>query len=102
MWLKIFTSTMLVLTVLLTLNRPALVGPLPKHPVKRADALHYSERALVFTVALLGTLVGGGVGSIVLVRQANKEYRRLAMENMQSLIEGAIADQKQMAEKSDE
>ena len=93
---------MLILTVLLTLNRPTLVGPLPKHPVKRADALRYSERALVFTVALLGTLVGGGVGSIVLVRQANKEYRRLAMENMQSLIEGAIADQKQMAEKSDE
>lgn len=93
---------MLILTVVLTLNRPALVGPLPKHPVKRADALQYSERALVFTVALLGTLIGAGVGSIVLVRQANKEYRRLAMENMQSLIEGAIADQKLAAEKKDE
>ena len=99
MWLKLFTTVMLVLTLVLTLNRPALVGPLPKHPVKRADALRYSERALVFTVVLLGTLMGAGVGSIVLVRRANQEYKRLAMENMQALIEGAIADQKHTAER---
>jgi len=93
---------MLLLTLGLMLTRPALVGPAPHRPAKRLEALRYSERALAFTVLLIGSLVGSGVGAIKLVRLANQEYRRLAMENMQAMISGAIGDQKQVVEKKDE
>ena len=93
MWLKALTTLMLVLTLALMLCRPLIVGPAPHRPAKRAAALAYSERALGFTVLLIVFVVGAGYGSIKLARQAKEEYRRLAMENMQALIEGAIKDQ---------
>jgi len=89
---------MLLVTLGLMITRPIIVGPTPHRPVKRLEALAYSERALGFTALLIVSLVGAGVGAIKLVRLANAEYRRLAMENMQSLIEGAIEDHKTTAE----
>jgi hypothetical protein len=89
---------MLLITLGLMLTRPIIIGPAPHRPAKRLEALAYSERALGFTVLLILAISGAGYGSIMLVRRANEEYRRLAMENMQSLIEGAIEDHKQKAE----
>jgi hypothetical protein len=93
---------MFVLTLALMLVRPLIVGPTPHRPVKRAEALVYSERALGFTVLLILSVVGAGYGSISLVRIAKEEYRRLAAENMQAMIEGALRDQARQAEKDHE
>lgn len=93
---------MLALTLGLMLTRPIIVGPLPHRSAKRVEALRYAERSLGFTIALIISIVGSGAGAIKLVRDANREYRRLAMENMQALIDGAIDDQKQKQEKSNE
>jgi len=101
-WLKIFTSAMLLITVILMVGRPILVGPLPHRPAKRSELLVYSERALAFTGMLIVSLSSAGVGSIVLVRRANAEYRRLSMENMQVMLEGAIEDHKKKIEDTNE
>lgn len=92
MWLKLLVTLFLLGTLGLLVARPILVGPNPQRQDKRAVKLAFSERALAFTGALILTLSGAGVGAIVLVRRANEEYRLLAMENMKSLIEGAITD----------
>ncbi len=101
MWLRLFTTAMLFGALALMVGRSVIVGPLPHKPVKRIEALHYSQRALAFTTVLIVTLVGAGVGAIKLVRIANQEYRDRAMQNMQAMIEGAIADHKRTAEKPD-
>ena len=98
MWLRFFTASMLLVTLALMLARPIIVGPAPHRPAKRMEARAYSERALGFTVVLIVSVVAGGVGAIKLARIAREEYRRLAMENMQALIEGALKDQARAAE----
>ncbi len=88
---------MLLATISLMIARPLIVGPTPHHPAKRAQALAYSERALGFTALLILTVTGAGLGAIKLTRLAKEEYRRQAQENMQALIQGAIADREAKA-----
>ena len=102
MWLKLFTTAMLLITLLLLIERPAIVGPVPHRPAKRLEALAYSERALAFTGVLIVSITSAGVGSILLVRRANEEYRQLSMANMQALIEGTIEDHKKKASDGDD
>jgi len=97
-WLRLFTTVMLLVTLGLMLTRPLIVGPPPHRPAKRVEALVYSERALGFTVLLIVSVVGAGYGAIKLARLAKEEYRRLAMENMQALIKGALEDRSQTSE----
>ena len=99
MRLKIFVTTMIVATVVLWICRPIILGPIPHRPATKRAVLVYSERALGFVGLLIVTVTGAGVGSIVLVRRAKRDYQELAMANMQSLIEGAIEDHKKVAEK---
>src|ERR1019366_5398938 len=98
MWLRIFTTVMLLFTLGLMLTRPIIVGPPPHRPAKRIEPLRYTQRALRFTVLLILSVAGAGYGAIKLTRIAREEYRRLALENMQALIEGALRDKAQMAE----
>ncbi|MDR3691715.1 MAG: hypothetical protein P4L46_20215 [Fimbriimonas sp.] len=88
---------MLAATLALLIERPSIVGPLPHRPATRAAALAFSKRALAFTGALIVSITSAGVGSIVLVRRANAEFRRQSLENMKSLIDGTIEDHKRKA-----
>jgi hypothetical protein len=101
-WLKLFTALMLLVTVMLLVERPVLVGPLPPRGAKRLERLAYSEEALAYTGSLIVSITAAGIGSIVLVRRANAEYRRLSMENLEALIEGAIDDHKKGPDGIDE
>ena len=101
MGLKLFTGLMLLATLALLLFRSQIVGPVPHRSAKRSVALAYAKRDLGFTGMLLVTLTGAGIGSIVLVRRANAEYRRMSMENMQALIEGTIRDHQEKSTKSE-
>jgi len=101
MGLKLFTGLMLLATLALLVFRNQIVGPVPQRSAKRAVTLAYAERDLAFTGLLIVTLTCAGIGSIVLVRRANAEYRRLALENMQELIEGTIRDQQSKVAPSD-
>ncbi len=102
MWLKLFTTVMLLATLCLLLTRPIIIGPMPHRPATRHAVLVYSERALAFTGAIILTITGAGVGAIVLVRRANAEFRRLALENIENLIEGTVKDHQQKAEPKNE
>ena len=102
MWLKLLTTVMLLATLMLLLERPIIVGPLPLRPAKRKEALAYSKKALAFTGMLLVTLTSAGVGSIVLVRRAKAEYQRQSIENMQALIQGTIENHKSKSGDKDE
>ena len=102
MVLKLFTTVMLLVTVGLLIFRPEIVGSIPHRPAKRAEALAYSERALAFTGMLILSLTCAGVGSIVLVRRANEEYRRMSVENMQALIDGTLEYHKKKTVESPE
>jgi hypothetical protein len=92
-WLRAFTTTMLIATLALMLTRPLIVGPPPHRPAKRAEALAFSQRALFFTGMLIVTVAGAGYGAIKLTRIAKEEYRRQAVENMKALIASTIAEE---------
>jgi len=85
------------LTLALMVGRPLIVGPKPQRPVKRLEALAYTERALTFTVLLIGFITATGVGAILQVRVAKEEYRKLAAQNMKAMIEGALNDKSKRA-----
>ena len=88
------TTIMMVLACLLTLawpleflyGRPRRHDPLPE---RRA----YAKRLLVHTGAIVGLLVGAGCGAVLVSRRAKEEYRRAAMRNMRSLVEGEERDE---------
>ncbi len=85
---------MLGITLVLLIERPVLIGKIPARPAKRIEVLAYSKRALAFTGFLIVAVSCAGVGSIVLVRRANAEFRRQSLENMKSLVDGTIDDHK--------
>jgi hypothetical protein len=62
-------------------NKPSASDPLS---VRKA----FASRLLYHTGAIVICLVGAGVGASLYVRQAREEYRREALRNLRTLVEG--------------
>jgi hypothetical protein len=82
------TTALMVLAFLLTLswplelmNRPSVHDPLA---VRKA----FASRLLYHTGAIVVCLIGAGVGASIYVRQAREQYRREALRNLRTLVEG--------------
>jgi len=92
MWPKRLTALFLVLSVAMVASWPWLFGGM--HPTTRAEGIVYSRRVEWYVAVLLILLVASGISSLLIVRQAKDEVRRLANENMRRLLEGVSGDAK--------
>ena len=86
--MRVFTTACLIATVLVFACWGALLHP-PPASAPIAVRKQFAQEFLALTAAQLITIVGAGVGAALIVRQARKEYRDVAMANMQALIEAA-------------
>lgn len=96
--MKIFTTACLIATVLLFACWGGLLHPPSPHS-PLAVRKQFAQEFLALTAAQLITIVGAGVGSALIVRQARKEYRENAMSNMQVMLE--VAKQKGQQEENE-
>ena len=91
MWLKTLTSTLVAFGFLMIAGWYWVLGPAPK---SRPQFVRYGERATIYTSVLIVDLIGAGIGSVLIMRQARMQYREAAMDNLKMLIEGTLRDHK--------
>jgi hypothetical protein len=85
--MKIFTSVCLVTSFLLCLLLVWLFGELKLARHSGHVPLRQLQEMQLTTSLIILTLIGAGVGSVIVVRTAREQYREEAMQNMQALIE---------------
>lgn len=85
--MKIFTWACLLAGLLLMLGWPWLMGPAPREGAPRQQLLAYTVRSQYYIGGLVLCLVGAGVGSLLVVRQAKRQYAELSRQNMERLVD---------------
>jgi hypothetical protein len=90
--LKIFTSIVLVIGVVMLVAWPTLLGPRPGAEAGLEVNRAYAYRFVAYISTLVGLLVLSGISSLLIMRRVSAEYREHATENMRSLIEAARED----------
>ncbi|RYG20145.1 hypothetical protein EON82_20575 [bacterium] len=78
----------MVLALVLTLTWPFELRDRPSKSDPQAVKQAFASRLLYHTGAIVICLIGAGVGASLYVRQAREEYRREALRNLRTLVEG--------------
>lgn len=86
---RLLTTLCIVGGLALFLAWPWVAGQKPR---SRPELVAYSRRMTAYVGGLLACMVGAGVGSVLILRQAKEDYRRASLENMRNLVEGAKED----------
>ena len=92
MWLKLFTTAMLIAGFTLLVAWPWAVGPKPLLGAPHSAYRQYGKRSTIYMSGLLITFAGSGLGAYLLLRRVREEYRDSMQENLESLIEGTLDD----------
>lgn len=82
------TTALMALSLLLALTWPLELRDRPtrRAPVEVRRA--FAARLALHTGAIVVLLVASGVGAALVSRQAKEEYRRAALKNLRTLVEG--------------
>ncbi len=90
--IKIFTSVMMLVCLLLLVGWPVLLGERPGARATLAANKEYAVRFVSYLSFMVFALVLAGVGAIGVLRTTTAEYKAQQMENMRELIEASMAD----------
>ena len=94
MFLKVGTTASVATGIILVLLWPLLVGPkpTPDGTAMLAELRDYAQRVVAYiSVTMAVWLIAAGF-AVFLARHMRRQYREEAMQNLQELIEGALAD----------
>lgn len=92
MSLKTFTGLCLAVAVAATLAWGALFAARPARSAPATERRASAQKLLGATFVGLVSLVGAGVGSVLLLRAAREEYRIASRRNLESLVSGLKQD----------
>lgn len=89
MRIKTITTACIIAAFLLMLAFPRfLMGrPHRNDPLERRQV--FARQLLAYGCVFTLTVLGAGVGSVVIIRQAREEYREALGQNIQQLVETA-------------
>lgn len=76
--------------VVLLLVSPALFREIPSRSASREARRAYAAQTLGYLGALVFSLVGAGLGSYFVYRQARKEYEQESLKNLRRLLDAPI------------
>jgi len=93
MGIKVLTTACMIAAVVIFVLAGALIIEHPSVKAPRSEKTLFAERLMWFSGAELLTLIGAGTGSLLIVRQARREYRDQALKNIRDLVEGSGEDQ---------
>ena len=92
MRLKLLTTAGLLVGFGLLIAFPQLVGPRPAKGASKRVYADYSRRTSWVVGGFVVCLITSGVGAVLIIREARKEYREQATRNMHDLLEAARQD----------
>lgn len=92
MSLKTFTALCLALAFGATLAWGGLFAARPLRSAPVQERRVSAQRLLGATFVGLLSLLGAGVGSVLILRAAREEYRLASRRNLESLVSGVRAD----------
>jgi hypothetical protein len=92
MWLKLFTTAMMVFAVAILFLSGMIVGHKPPASSPRAEKIAYLRRSAVYVGAEGLSLIGALVGAWMIVRRAKADFRAHTEQNFKSLLEGTLRD----------
>jgi hypothetical protein len=82
------TTALMILAFVLTLTWPLELRDKPSAGDPLAARKAFASRLLYHTGAIIICLVGAGVGASIYVRQSREQYRKEALRNLRTLVEG--------------
>lgn len=99
---KLLTGGLVLLCILLLVLWPIMMSyrPTPTSAIEVKKAFAVQFVAYVSFVIL--TLVGAGIGAIVIMRRTVAEVREAQMDNMKELIEATLASNQKKEPKADD
>jgi hypothetical protein len=83
--MKIFTTASIGASILLCLVLVSLFGKVEVKGQHRSDRVREVQEMQITTFLMMISLIGSGVGSALVLRQARQLYREEAMRNMNEL-----------------
>jgi hypothetical protein len=96
MRLKIFTTAFLFFGVILLLAWPWVLGEgPPQGPEHQQELKAYAGRVLAYMTTILLSFLATLICAYVLIKRQQAEFRRLAQENLQGLLEATLKDHEQ-------
>jgi hypothetical protein len=93
MVLRVITTASIVCTILVFFLSAQLLLHHPDRSAPRAEKKQFADRLAIFLAAEVIGLIGSGLGSVLIVRQAKREYRESSMQLMRTLVERGKDDQ---------
>ena len=88
MSLKLFTTACLAIGMLLFLPYATMLAHPPARTTPAPVRRSFAQRLLLINGLQVLSLVGAGVGSVLIVRRARQQYRDEAIRNMNVLLGG--------------
>ncbi len=95
MRLRTFTTVCLVAAFGLALATGLAFAARPSAGDPLALRRGYAIRLLALSTGAIASLVGAGVGSLLMLRTAREEYRAEARQNLEGLVTGLKSDASQ-------
>jgi len=92
--MKIFTTLVIGFSLALLLSWPWVLGPQPGPGASNQQIKTYGTRAGIYIIGLVIGLSASGIGAIMVLRRARKDYAAQTKFNMQLLVEGTQKDLK--------
>ncbi|MBC8064659.1 MAG: hypothetical protein H7Y17_07500 [Chlorobia bacterium] len=92
MWLKMFTTALMIFSVAMLFAYVWIVGPKPPSSAPRSAQIAYLRRGATYIGVEALALIGSVVGAYVIARRARKEYFEQSQRNMEALIEATLRD----------
>lgn len=92
MRLKIATTAFLLFGLVLLATWPWVVGPRPPADAPKPELAAFAVRLMIYMGATIVTFAVTAALALLVGRQARKQYRKEAIDNLRELIEGTLKD----------
>jgi hypothetical protein len=102
MWLKLFTTTLIIFSIVMLFAYVWIVGPKPPTEAPRAEQIAFLRRGATYIGIEAAALIGSIIGAYLIGRRARKEYREQSQKNMEALLEATLRDHAKQRERDGE